>query len=324
MHTNKLKTKYFLGFYKPSDYYFAHLVEHFLAVYFRGGLGINVISANCGSGFIFIEIQASTDKVQAATSLINSRTIDRDTVLHEKEIIISEKLFRNRLETFRDIYDALETNSGDQNDTRKLFDQFRNLSDNILIKKFFEVFSNIIWNFIDEKDLTDHTQKNIELPKNKELKFNFLSECSNDVEFAYTEIDLIFKIHTKYQDFFLDFVNKEVSSYLNSMVRVFSSYKISSVLIKASNQRMILHYSGFMPGRYQKEFFAMAKEKYEQVSLDQGLAEKARISYLHYLSNRTPEEILYELAEFGYMSQKSEVGKTESLSKPNYVKRYCE
>lgn len=324
MKTNELKIRYFLGYYKPNDYYFAHLVEHYLAVYFRGGLGINVISANCGSGFILIGIQSGTDKVQVATSLINSRTIDRDTVLHEKEIIISENLFRNRMETFRDIYEALETNSGDQNATKKLFDQFKKLSDNILIKKVFEVFSGIVWKFIDEKDLADYAQKNIELPKNKELKFNFLSKCSNNVEFAYTEIDLVFKIHTKLNDFFLDLISEEIAGYLNSMVRVFSSHKISTALIKASNQRMVLHYSGFMPGKYQKEFFAMVKEKYEQVSLDQELVEKARISYLHYLSNRTPEEIIYELAEFGYLSQGPEADKKESLSMPNYIKRYCE
>lgn len=323
----KIEKTYLLGFYNSQDYYFAHLYEHFLAVYLggalgveSGALGVRVNSANCGAGYIFLEIQADRNKVDMVIDLINSGAVDIHTVTHERDIAVSENLLHNRIETYRDIYESLETDSGTVTNKDALFEIFRHLPHPTLIKKISEVMGRIKWLFIAEKDIQSYSGNFTAVPPPKETKFTFFKVREKNEDFPYTEIDLVIHTGNKLDDFLMNTIHDNLIGVLNDTTRVFTAHKINGAIFETWNKRMVLHYASYMPWKRQSEFFETVREKYVAISEDLRVGKRAKAKFRDYCDSRTSREAAHELAKYGLLSSKS--GKmVNTISQPVYYKR---
>lgn len=285
-----------------------------------GALGVRVTSANCGAGYIFLEIQADRNKVNEVIDLINSRAVDIHTVTHERDIIVSENLLRDRIETYQDIYKSLETNSDTVTDKDALFETFRHLPHPILIKKISEVLGRIKWLFMAEKDIQSYSGNFTAIPPRQETKFTFSKVREKNEDFPYTEIDLVIHTGNKLDDFLMNTIHNELIDVLNDMTRVFTTHKIHDAIFETWNKRMILHYASYMPWKRQLEFFEIVREKYADISVDLRVGKRARARFRDYCASRTSREAAHELAKYGRLSSKS--GKmVKTISQPVYYKR---
>jgi len=123
--SSKAKKLFILGFYLPKDFYFAHLLEHYLAVDFGKKNLIKIDQANIGGGYIFIDGDIlSVTKIIKTIKSVDKINIDLNSLEHQKKIVITEKLYRNKADFDRDIYESLETNSYSLIEKNKLFDDF--------------------------------------------------------------------------------------------------------------------------------------------------------------------------------------------------------
>jgi len=293
------KNHYVLGFYSPRDYYFAHLLEHLLAVELGKRNLLKIAHANCGAGYIFIDGSVrDASKLEIALNNITYFRIDSNSLYHQKKIVITEKLYRTRLNLDRDIYESLETNSSSQLERDKLFDDFLSCEGEELNKKISSLFHNIRWIIFDESyDLLDIKNAMMKLPENKENIFKYICDKPTN-SFVFTEIDIVTSSSSKIMDIVLYILNKRIYGETQDTTILFGTHNIYNALSKTWNKRDIAHYSGYLPRKFADDFYDFVIEKWENIKLNS--ENKTLIVKLinKYIRNRSIDETIMELAEY--------------------------
>lgn len=290
---------YILGFYSPRDYYLAHLLEHLLAVDLGKRNLLKIDHANCGAGYIFIDgTVQDASKLKSALKNLASFGMDFNSLYHQKIIVITENLYRTRLNLDRDVYESLETNSSSQLEKDKLFDDFLSCEGEELNKKISSIFHNIRWIIFDEDyNLLDIKNALMQLPKNKENIFKYIFDKPTD-NFVFAEIDIATPSSSKIYDIILYVLNKNIYNETQDTTILFGTHNIYNALSKTWNKRSIAHYSGYFPKVYANDFYDFVIEKWKNIKLDS--EDKTVIVKLinKYIRNRSIDETIMELAEY--------------------------
>lgn len=304
--TIKPEKLFILGFYPPEDFYYAHLLEHYLAVDLGKRNLLKINHANSGSGYIFIDgAIRDVKKLNNVLKNIAFFSVDPNSLNHQKKIVLTEKFYRYRLNLDRDIYESLETNSCSQSEKDKLLDEFSSCEGEALKKKIISLFHNICWIIFDENyDFLDIQKIIKQLPKNQENNFKFVSKKAIK-EYSFAEIDIVTRYESKIMDIVLYIINKKILYETQDMALLFGTHTIHNGLAKTWNKRDITHYSGYFPRSFVSDFFDFVIEKWENINLDYD--DKAVIKKLinKYIRNRSKSETVMEMAEYNCLIDKN-------------------
>lgn len=310
--TKNSRKIFILGLYQPEDFYFAHLLEHCLAVDLGKRNIIKILTANIGGGYIFISGDiVDINKVNDIQKNISSYNIDPNSLNHQKKILTTEKLFKDRVHFNRDIYESLETNSSSLEAKDGFYNEFISCEGKRLETKTKTVSESIKWVLLGE-DFDQISLKKIlnHNPKIQENKFKFFPhETSGD--FVFAEIDIEIPSANKTNDFIIYLLNKRIFEKAQDMHIVYGTHTIANDFAGTWNKRSIINYSGYFPREYQDEFFDAVVEEWQDVILSTEDEELIRKLINDYIKNRTIEESIMELFEYGCLIEKGWKHKTD-------------
>ena len=300
LKVNEINVLILIGFYKPEDFFFAHLIEHFFAVNVRGSLHVKILKANCGAGFIFIAIEIrNKPQMSNVVNFLQNPDFDENSLQLERNVIISEKLFRDRVDFDRSIYESLECNARSIKKKNDLYRQFAEISDDELKTKTLETFNNCSWiisNGMSSRKFLEEMKSSI--PLRNISDFDFAKTIAKK-KFILAETDFIFENKLKIGDFLISHLQKKIKQEANTMVRLFATHEVESSLTKTWNMRNIVSYTSFMPQKYANEFIEFIQDQWTDVVFDEADEKSVRKTAKDYLENRSNEESIMELAEFG-------------------------
>jgi hypothetical protein len=299
------KKLFLIGLYRPEDFYFAHLLEHCLAVDLGKRNIIRVLHANIGGGYIFISGDvADISKTNHIPEYISSFNIDPNSLNHQKKILISEKLYKDRVNFNRDVYESLETNSGSQGEETKLFNEFVLCESVRLGEKIQTVFNNTNWIIIGEDFNQIKLQKILsDFPVIRENKLKFVSPKTSS-DFVFAEIGIEIPLMNKTIEFVSYLLNKHIFEKIQDMHILYGTHTIANNFAETWNKRSIIHYSGYFPKEYADEFFDSVIEEWQDATMS--TEDKKLIKKLinGYIKDRTIEESIMELLEYGSLIEK--------------------
>jgi len=299
------KKLFILGVYRPEDFYFAHLLEHCLAVDLGKRNIIKVSHADIGGGYMFINgTVENVDKANNILDYISSFNVDPNSLNHQKKILIAEKLYKDRVYFNRGIYESLETNSSSLEVKESLYADFVSCEGKQLEEKIKTVFESIKGVILSEDFDQLALQKILNnLPKIQKNEFKFTQHKTSS-DFVFAEIDIEIPSVNKTIDFIDCLVNERIFDKIQGAHILYGTHTVANSLAKTWNKRNLVQYSGYFPKEYSDEFFDTVIEEWRDTSLSTEDGESIKKLINDYINNRTIEESVMELLEYGSLIEK--------------------
>lgn len=300
------KMIYLLGFFSPNDFYYAHLLEHYLAIELQSSGCVDISHANIGGGYIYIDgLIVNRSKLHKLVENISHLPINANSINHQRKIVLSEIMNRNRYDPDRDIYESLETNSESIEEKNSKILTFLKDSEDRLEKKIQSLFASMKWVVLDEKsNLKKLNPGIISCPKYEPSKFHF-SRNNISKGFVHAEVDITTSSNSKIAEFILYVLSKRIFEEVKDASLLFGAHDFQNRLSKTWGNRYTHHYSGYLPKQFAREFTDFVTQKYKESSLAD-MDEKLITTLVNeYIKKRGKREAIMELVEYGQLLTKN-------------------